>query len=200
MHIVLHYILFYCITYLLFLTFLLLTLVLNRFRRLTSLLNRNGPALDGTIPNPRSCNSQNPVRRQTRLHLVNIVPLGQRILPHKLPRNVSVLVLLLFVLALDLDGVPGGLHGDFLRSKVLHVQINLKLVLVDGHGRTGVLLGRPGQPGAVVAQGAAEVLPEVAGKRWSQEVLRVQTQAELLVQNARRPEGIVEWQQRHRGF
>lgn len=89
--------------------------------------------------------------------------LRQDVAAHEVAGDVSVLVLLLFMLALDGDSVVNSLDADLLGLELLHVQVDLELVLVvDDVGHAALLAGKVA-PGTVVravqvAHGLVQVL------------------------------------------
>lgn len=81
-------------------------------------------------------NGQNAVRRQRGDDVVDVVVGGQHVPPNEVPGDVAVLVLLLFVLALDDDAVVRGLDRHLVGRELLDVEDHLELLLVGGDGRS----------------------------------------------------------------
>lgn len=115
--------------------------------RLSSLGDRNALVLNLHPLNSWGCNSQNPIRRQLGLHFANVAVLRQNVSSHKVPGNVSMLVLFLLVLALDGQNIfARDFDADFFRFELLHVQVRLELVLVQTYSGAAVLAASAGTP------------------------------------------------------
>lgn len=138
--------------------------------------------------------AEHAVRGEFALDLVLVGALWQDVAPRKLPRHESVLVLLLFVFALDHDGVVHGLDRDLLGLELLHVQVDLEFVLVVDDVGDAALLARQQPPRPAVAGARRH-----HGREGEHHVLVQQPHAEILVENAARAHEVVEehWNQRH---
>lgn len=76
-----------------------------------------------------SSDGQNSIRREGRGYIVNFHIPRQNVSSHKVPRYVSVLVLLLFVFALNNDCGINRLDSNLSRSKLLNIQYHLLTLL-----------------------------------------------------------------------
>lgn len=83
--------------------------------------------------------SQHPIRTQIRLHVVDVVSLGEHVPPHELPLDEPVLIWTLLVFTLHGDGVvTRRSHRYLMGRELLDVHVHLELVFVEGDFRVAV--------------------------------------------------------------
>lgn len=89
-----------------------------------------------------SCDGQNSIGGQFGLHSIWKAALWQSVAPQKLPRDESVIVLLLLVFPFDHHLAVDDFHFDVLRREMLDVHVYLELVFVCRNCRPHVLDGQ----------------------------------------------------------